>query len=84
MLGPRRRCAGLDRGAPLNRPVHVFNIDIRDNHEEALIGGGAILELANALIYSSATNTQVPLPLDRAAYADLLDRLRRSVAPTPV
>jgi RNA polymerase II subunit A C-terminal domain phosphatase SSU72 len=39
----------LDRGAPLNRPVHVFNIDIRDNHEEALIGGGAILELADSL-----------------------------------
>ncbi|KAI9870897.1 MAG: RNA polymerase II subunit A C-terminal domain phosphatase, partial [Watsoniomyces obsoletus] len=39
----------LDRGAPLNRPVHVFNIDIRDNHEEALVGGEAILELADAL-----------------------------------
>ena len=39
----------LDRGAPLNRPVHVFNVDIRDNHEEALVGGRAILELANAL-----------------------------------
>lgn len=39
----------LDRGAPLNRPVHVFNIDIRDNHEEALVGGRAILELADAL-----------------------------------
>ncbi len=39
----------LDRGAPLNRPVHVFNVDIRDNHEEALVGGGAILELAEAL-----------------------------------
>src|SRR5271163_4265325 len=39
----------LNRGSPLNRPVHVFNIDIRDNHEEALIGGGAILELADAL-----------------------------------
>lgn len=39
----------LDRGAPLNRPVHVFNVDIRDNHEEALIGGRAILELADAL-----------------------------------
>ena len=39
----------LDRGAPLNKPVHVFNIDIRDNHEEALVGGEAILELAEAL-----------------------------------
>ena len=39
----------LERGAPLNRPVHVFNIDIRDNHEEALVGGGAILELADSL-----------------------------------
>jgi RNA polymerase II subunit A C-terminal domain phosphatase SSU72 len=39
----------LDRGAPLNRPVHVFNVDIKDNHEEALVGGGAILELANNL-----------------------------------
>ncbi|RMZ92152.1 hypothetical protein DV736_g617, partial [Chaetothyriales sp. CBS 134916] len=39
----------LDRGAPLNRPVHVFNIDIRDNHEEALVGGRAILELADML-----------------------------------
>lgn len=39
----------LDRGAPLNRPVHVFNVDIKDNHEEALVGGGAILELADAL-----------------------------------
>jgi predicted dehydrogenase len=45
--------------------------------------GRMSLELANALIYSSATNSQVPLPLDRAAYADLLDRLRRAAAPTP-
>ncbi|TKA31627.1 RNA polymerase II subunit A C-terminal domain phosphatase ssu72 [Salinomyces thailandicus] len=39
----------LARGAPLNRPVHVFNVDIKDNHEEALVGGRAILELADAL-----------------------------------
>lgn len=39
----------LSRGSPLNRPVHVFNVDIKDNHEEALVGGRAILELANAL-----------------------------------
>lgn len=39
----------LTRGSPLNRPVHVFNVDIKDNHEEALVGGRAILELANEL-----------------------------------
>lgn len=39
----------LSRGAPLNRPVHIFNIDIKDNHEEALVGGRAILDLATRL-----------------------------------
>jgi RNA polymerase II subunit A C-terminal domain phosphatase SSU72 len=39
----------LERGAPLNRPVHVFNVDIKDNHEEALVGGQAILDLATRL-----------------------------------
>ena len=39
----------LERGSPLNRPVHIINIDIRDNHEEALVGGKAILDLANSL-----------------------------------
>lgn len=39
----------LERGSPLNRPVHVINVDIKDNHEEALIGGKAILDLADSL-----------------------------------
>jgi RNA polymerase II subunit A C-terminal domain phosphatase SSU72 len=39
----------LNRGSPLNRPVHVFNIEIKDNHEESLVGGNAILELATEL-----------------------------------
>ena len=39
----------LERGSPLNRPVHVINVDIRDNHEEGLIGGKAILDLADSL-----------------------------------
>ena len=39
----------LSRGSPLNRPVHVINIDIKDNHEEAAIGGKAIVDLANSL-----------------------------------
>lgn len=39
----------LERGSPLNKPVHVINVDIKDNHEEALVGGSAILDLANSL-----------------------------------
>jgi RNA polymerase II subunit A C-terminal domain phosphatase SSU72 len=39
----------LERGSPLNRPVHVINVDIIDNHQEGLIGGSAILDLADSL-----------------------------------
>ncbi|KAI9814691.1 MAG: RNA polymerase II subunit A C-terminal domain phosphatase [Thelocarpon impressellum] len=39
----------LSRGSPLNRPVHIINVDIKDNHEEALVGGKAILDLADSL-----------------------------------
>jgi RNA polymerase II-interacting protein involved in transcription start site selection len=39
----------LMRGSPLNRPVHVINIDIRDNHQDASIGGSAIVDLADSL-----------------------------------
>jgi RNA polymerase II subunit A C-terminal domain phosphatase SSU72 len=38
-----------NKGGKLNRPVHVFNVDIKDNHEEALVGGKAILDLALSL-----------------------------------
>ena len=49
-------------------------------HGTPLVADGAearlSLELANALIYSSETNQQVNLPLDREAYSGLLDNLR--------
>nr|CDP23522.1 Putative RNA polymerase II subunit A C-terminal domain phosphatase ssu-72 [Podospora anserina S mat+] len=39
----------LNRGSPLNRAVHVINIDIKDNHEEASVGGKAMVDLADSL-----------------------------------
>jgi RNA polymerase II subunit A C-terminal domain phosphatase SSU72 len=43
-----------NKGGRMNRPVHVFNVDIRDNHEEALVGGKAILDLAMSLNAAAA------------------------------
>lgn len=37
------------RGETLNRPVYLINVDIKDNHEEASVGGKAILDLVNKL-----------------------------------
>jgi hypothetical protein len=39
----------LARNGELNRPVHVINVEIRDDHQSALAAGQAILELAKAV-----------------------------------
>lgn len=42
----------------INKKIHIFNVEIRDDHENAQIGGKAILDLANSLnsLYHNSIN----------------------------
>jgi len=54
----------------------VDSIDVFGSAHQKGASDAKKLELANALIYSSATRQQVELPLDSQAYAVLIDRLQ--------
>lgn len=49
----------MNRGTKLNRLVHIINIEIKDNHEEAVIGGDGILDLANTLSKSEDLDSDI-------------------------
>jgi RNA polymerase II subunit A C-terminal domain phosphatase SSU72 len=49
----------MNRGAKLNRLVHVINIEIKDNHEEAVVGGNGILDLANMINESEDVDSEI-------------------------
>jgi predicted dehydrogenase len=76
-LEPRE--VATDQGGGNHAAIYANFVDAIE-HGAPLVADGTegrmSLELANALIYSSATGQAVNLPLDRAAYSALLDRLR--------
>ncbi|KAK9455072.1 RNA polymerase II subunit A [Dipodascopsis uninucleata] len=49
----------LNRGETHNRMVHIINVDIKDNHEEAAVGGRAILRLADLLVAAAKESKDV-------------------------
>ncbi|CAO1634790.1 unnamed protein product [Jaminaea pallidilutea] len=54
----------LSRNGELNRSVHVINVEIKDNHEEALVGGKAILELCTRMDASPDLDEEITQILD--------------------
>ena len=73
------RDVALEPGGGDHTAIYANFLDAVE-HGAPLVADGAqgrlSLEVANALIYSSATGQPVSLPLDRAAYTGLLERLR--------
>jgi predicted dehydrogenase len=78
-LALESRDVPLDSGGGDHASIYANFIDAIERGAPLVADGSQAcmsLELANALIYSSATHKEVPLPLNREAYAVLMDRLR--------
>jgi len=55
----------LSRRNELNRAVHVINVEVKDNHEEAQIAAQAILELARRLNQSPDPDSEIDQIIDQ-------------------
>lgn len=49
----------MNRGATWNKIVHVINIEIKDNHEEAQVGAQGILDLARRMAKAEDLDTEI-------------------------
>ncbi|KAF8925371.1 RNA polymerase II subunit A C-terminal domain phosphatase [Haplosporangium bisporale] len=55
----------ITRGEFHNNPVHVINVDIKDNYEEAMVGGRMILNLAQSIDASKDLDQEIQPILDK-------------------
>ncbi|KAG0258227.1 RNA polymerase II subunit A C-terminal domain phosphatase [Mortierella polycephala] len=55
----------IQRGETHCNPVHVINVEIKDNYEEAMVGGRMILQLAKDIDGSKDLDQEIQVILDR-------------------
>ncbi|KAI5481944.1 hypothetical protein MNV49_000221 [Pseudohyphozyma bogoriensis] len=53
------------KGGELNRPVHVINVEIKDNHGEALIAGKALLDIATRIEAAADLDSEMDMILKK-------------------
>ncbi|OZJ03772.1 hypothetical protein BZG36_03460 [Bifiguratus adelaidae] len=54
-----------NRGESFNMPVHVINVEIKDSHEDATLGGRAILQLAQLLEQSENLDDDIETIIEK-------------------
>ncbi|CAG7849121.1 GTP cyclohydrolase 1; AltName: Full=GTP cyclohydrolase I; Short=GTP-CH-I [Serendipita indica DSM 11827] len=75
----------LQKGGESNRSVHIINVEIKDNHEEALIAGQAMLDLAAAISNADDLDEEMDgITRDFHMYSALNSSLPFSITCIPV